>query len=149
MSEQDVRLALSIFADATQGGMLDMAEAIADDELWDRNQQHFDPEAKIKFVIPGDGVEVMEQEYVGIEGLRAGWRAWLVPWDSYLIVIDEIIDAGEGGVLLLVTSAARMRDTGAEVPQSAATRFVVKDDRIAEVNFYLDQQQARREAGLA
>src|SRR5918999_1716358 len=145
MSDEDLRLAVSIFADHTRDGVLDMAAAIEDDEMWERNRSHFHPEAEIKFIIPGDtGVHVMQHEFVGIEGLREGWRRWLEPWGSYRIVVDDFVDAGEGEILVMVTSFATMRGTDAEVPQSAATRTVVREGRVAAIHFYLDQQQARR-----
>ncbi len=150
MSAEDVQLALTIFADATRDGVLDMAEAIADDDLWARNEERLADDVKVKFLNPpSGGVEIMEQDYVGIEGLRAGWRNWLEPWGSYLITIGEIIDAGNGRVLLLVTSVARMHESRTEVPESAATVFRVENGLIVEINFYLDQKQAREDAGLA
>ena len=151
MSEQDLQIALSIFADATTDArVLDMGTAIADDDLWSRNAKHFAPDAEIRFETPGEmAVEVMVQDYKGIEGLREGWRNWLEPWDRYLIEIDDWVDAGEGKVLVLVTSKARMKGTDVEVPQSAAALYLVEGGRIVKVTFYLDQNEARRDAGLA
>lgn len=149
MSVEDFQIALSIFADFTdEEGVMDMGAAIGDDELWARNAQQFDPDAEIHFVTPGDvAVDVME-DYRGTEGLREGWRTWLEPWDRYLITVEDFIDAGGGKVLVLVTSTARMRGTDAEVSQSAAALYFVEQGRIVRVNFYLDQHQARRDAGL-
>ena len=150
MAEQDVRLALSIFADATTEGVLDMAKAIEDDAMWERNRKLMAPDVQVHFVNPDSGgLVVMEQDYEGIEGLRKGWRRWLEPWESYMITIEDWIDAGEGRVLVLVTSTARMKGSDAEVPQSAATKFVTEGGVIGEIWFYLDQAQARRDAGLA
>jgi ketosteroid isomerase-like protein len=145
-----VLVAAAIFADAAApAAEFDMASVIEDDERWSRNSELFQPDAAIKFVPPSEGVTVMEQEYRGIEGLRTGWRNWLDPWESYRISTEDVIDVGDGRVLVLVTSKARMRGTGTEVPQSAASLFFVEDGRITRINFYLDQQQARRDAGLA
>lgn len=80
MAAEDVQLALTIFADAVHDGALDMAVAIEDDELWKRNQERIAPDVAVRFVTPpGGGVEVMRQDYLGIDGLREGWRAWLEP----------------------------------------------------------------------
>jgi hypothetical protein len=150
MSQEDVRLALSIFADATMDGVLDMAKAIEDDAMWERNRKSIAPDVQVHFVNPdSSGLVVMEQDYEGIEGLRQGWRRWLSPWEGYMINIEDVIDAGEGRVLVLVTSNARMKESGAEVPQSAATKFVVEAGVISEIWFYLDQDQARRDAQLS
>lgn len=149
MSEDDIQLALTIFADANREGVVDMVEAMEDDALWERNSKRMAPDVRVRFVTPdASGPIVMEQEYEGIEGLRTGWRAWTAPWDRYAIAVEDVIDAGDGRVVLLVTSTARMRDSETEVPQSAATTFVVKGGLIAEIDFYLDQQQAKRDAGL-
>lgn len=149
MSEHDIQLAMTIFADAYREGVVDMVEAMEDDALWERNRKRIAPDVRVRFVTPdAGGPIVMEPEYEGIEGLRTGWRAWLAPWDRYAIAIEEVIDAGDGRVVLLVTSTARMRGTSTEVPQLAATTFVVKGGLIAEIDFYLDQQQAKRDAGL-
>jgi ketosteroid isomerase-like protein len=147
--EEDLWLAMMVFADVTSEGELDMAAAIEDDGLWKRNENLIAPDAKVRFVSPDvAGVQVMDQDFEGIEGLRTGWRTWLEPWDRYRIKIDEMLDAGGGLILVLVTSTARMRDSEMEVPQSAASMFRVKEGRIVEISFYLDQAQARRDAGL-
>ena len=149
MSAEDVQLALEIFGDATRDAVLDMAEAIADDELWARNEERIAPDVKVAFVTPlSGGVEIMPQDFVGIAGIREGWRAWLEPWDRYEIEIGEVIDAGEGRVLLLVSTTAHMREPAVEVPDAAAALIRVKGGLIVEVRFFLDQAQARSEAGL-
>jgi hypothetical protein len=149
--EEPLQIALSIFADAiNEEGVLDMGAAIDDDEMWSRNAERFTADAEIRFVTPGEmAVEVMQQEHSGLEGLRTGWRSWLEPWDRYLITIDEWVDAGEGKVLVLVSSMARMRGTDVEVPQSAAALYRIEQGKVVKLSFYLDQEQARRDAGLA
>jgi ketosteroid isomerase-like protein len=138
-----------IFADATSDGELDMAAAIEDDDLWKRNEKLIAPDVKVRFVNPdAGGVQIMDQDFEGVEGLRTGWRTWLEPWDRYRIRIDDVVDAGGGLILMLVTSNARMRDSEIEVPQAAASLFRVREGRVVEVSFYLDQAQARRDAGL-
>jgi hypothetical protein len=151
MSAEDMELALMIFAEATgEDGVLDMAAAIADDELWARNAERIASDCEVRFANPpGVDLEVMVRDYVGIEGLRKGWRNWLEPWDSYLITIEDFIDIGDGRVLVLVTSRSRFRDSTADVAEKAASIFRVKDGVVVEIDFYLDQDQARRDAGLS
>ena len=147
MSDDDLQLALAIFAEVTRDGILDMSEAIDDEELWRRNEERIAEDVEVRFVPPpGGGVEVMAQDYVGIDGLRKGWRNWLEPWDSYQLTVEDFIDVGDGRVLVLVTSRARISTT--EVPQQAASMFRAKNGEIVEIAFYLDQDQARRDAGL-
>ena len=150
MSADDLQLALMIFAEATgEDGVLDMAAAIEDDELWARNAERIAPDCKVRFTNPpGIDLEVMARDYVGIEGLREGWRNWLEPWDSYMVTIEDFIDIGDGRVLVLVVSRSRFRDSTADVTENAASMFRVKDGVVVEIYFYLDQQQARADAGL-
>ena len=150
MSTEDLQLALLIFAESTDDdGVLDMAAAIADDELWARNAERIARDCKVKFVNPpGIDLEVMGRDYVGIEGLREGWRNWLAPWDSYMVTVEDFIDIGDGRVLVLVVSRSRFRDSTADVTEKAASLFRVKDGIVVEIHFYLDQGQARRDAGL-
>lgn len=101
-----------------------MAVAIEDDELWKRNQERIAPDVAVRFVTPpGGGVEVMRQDYLGIDGLREGWRAWLEPWDRFELQIDEALDVGDGRVLVLVLvrTLARLRESTTEVPDRAAS----------------------------
>lgn len=99
---------------------------------------------------PGDsGVGVMEQEFRGVEGLRDGWGVWMEPWEEFRVSVEEVVDTGDGQILVLASAVGRMRGTGAELPQEVAQLCRVVDGRITEVGFYLDQQQARRDAGLA
>jgi ketosteroid isomerase-like protein len=129
--------------------VIDLAEAIEDDELWARNEHLFDPRLTTRFMTPeAAGVRVMEGAYEGIEGLRAGWRAWLEPWDSWRVEPEKILDSGADTVLLLTRSTARMRDSGTEVPQATALMVKVDAGKVVEMRFYLDQQQAKRDAGL-
>ena len=150
MSAEDLELALMIFGEVTdEDGVLDMAAAIDDEELWARNAERIASDCKVRFANPpGADLEVMARDYVGIEGLRQGWRNWLEPWDSYLVTIEDFVDIGDGRVLVLVVSRSRFRNSTADVTERAASMFRVKDGVVVEIQFYLDQQQARRDAGL-
>jgi ketosteroid isomerase-like protein len=49
---------------------------------------------------------------------------------------------------VLASAVVQTKGTGAELPQEVANLCRVKDGKIVEVGFYLDQSQARRDAGL-
>ena len=38
----------------------------------------------------------------GVEGLRAIWLEWLLPWETYRTEIEEVIDAGDRTVVILI-----------------------------------------------
>lgn len=150
MSDEDVELVIGVFAEALQEtGRIEMGAMIADDGVWTRNLERFSPEAQFSFIPPdGGGVGPMGESFRGIEGLRAGWREWMEPWDEFHIVLGEAVDTGAGQVLVLADATGRMRGSGAEVPQEVAALCRVERDKIVAMGFYLDQQQARHEAGL-
>src|SRR2546423_242845 len=152
MSRQDVELVTSIYPldpDAPSGEF-DMA-AMIEDPVWQQTvEEVFRPDVKIRFLTPRDGrLPLMEQDtFAGPQGLAEGWRIWMEPWDSFRIAYEDLIDAGEGMILLLVRATARMRDSGIEIPQEGAALHRVEGGKIAAISFYLDQDQARRDAGL-
>jgi ketosteroid isomerase-like protein len=150
MSEQDVELVVGVFAEALQEfGHVEMRAMVEDDGVWIRNEARFSPDFEVRFVTPpAGGPTVMEQRFEGIEGLREGWREWLEPWDEFHVEMEDVPDSGHGDVLVLAKATGRMRGTGAEVPQEVAALCRVEDGRIVAVGFYLDQSQARRDAGL-
>jgi ketosteroid isomerase-like protein len=149
MSQEDLELVISVF---TREGApeLEMGELMRDDEHWDSYGDLFSPDVEVRFMTPGDsGVGVMEQEFRGVDGLRQGWGVWMEAWEEFRVSVEEVLDTGDGQILVLASAVARMRGTGAGLPQEVAQLCRVVDGRINEVGFYLDQRQARRDAGLA
>jgi ketosteroid isomerase-like protein len=149
MPQEDIQLVISVFTReaATQ---IEMGELMRDDQHWALSRDRFSADVQVKFVTPGDtGVGVMEQEFSGVDGLREGWEVWMEPWDEFRVSVEDVVDAGDGQILVLASAIARLRGTGAELPQEVAQLCRVVDGRIAAVGFYLDQGQARRDAGLA
>ena len=151
MTQEDVLLVASAFSEAlTEDARVDMGAMMADDAVWARNSELFDPQVEVSLVTPGTGgPTIMEQEFSGIDGLRAGWREWMEPWEEFRVGVEDVVDAGNGFVLVLGEATGRTRGTGAEVPQEVAVLCHVDAGRIDRLGFYLDQQQAKREAGLA
>lgn len=148
MSQEDVQLVISVFTrDAAP--QVEMGELMRDDKHWEGNRDRFSPDVEVTFVMPQDkGVEVMEQEFRGVEGLRQGWGVWMEPWEEFRVEVKDVVDAGNGQVLTLASAVGVMRGTGAELPQEVAVLCRVEDGRIIQVGYYLDQQQVRRDAGL-
>jgi hypothetical protein len=83
----------------------------------------------------------------GMDGLREGWRDWLEPWEHFWIEFDELLDAGEGRVLSLAELRGQLPG-GAEIRQLGAALITVRDGKVVAADFYVDQDRARRDAGM-
>ncbi len=126
-----------------------MEAYIENDAMWERNRDSIAPDVKVTFVTPQSGIEIMDrQEFVGIDGLKEGWRLWMQAWEYFRVSLEELIDVGDGQILVLGRAAVRTRSGGLDLTQGIAVLNRVADGRIASVDFYLDQDQARRDAGL-
>src|SRR3712207_1341969 len=91
-------------------GEVDMHQLIDDEEASERLRRFVSPDAPIEFQVPGGGfVGPMGGPFAGPDGYEEGWHEWLGTFDSYRAAFDELIDAGDGKVLLLVTATARLQ----------------------------------------
>jgi hypothetical protein len=153
VTQRDVELVTTVYGVEFAAGAaeFDLARLIADPQWRREVEDSFSPNLAVRFVTPQEGgIQVMEQnEFEGLDGLAEGWRLWMEPWETFRIVPEDLVDAGEGRVLLLARATARMRGSGVEISQETAALHVVEQGRIAAIRFYLDQAQARRDAGLS
>lgn len=132
------------------GTDIDLATQFGDPDWQRRAARYLDPDVTIEFVVPEEGgLQVMERhEFAGPQGLPEGWEVWMQPWDRFLVGGQQLFDAGGGKVLLLAHARAVMKGSGIEIPQEVAAVYDVKGGRITAIRFHLDQDQARRDAGL-
>lgn len=126
-----------------------MKSLVDDDSVRASLSGLFDPQAEVRFVdveggVLGDAVPRAR----GIEGLREGWREWLEPWDDFRVRFEHVFDAGEGKVLSLAELRGRTGD-GSEISHPGAALIQVREGRVSAIYFYMDREQARRDAGLA
>jgi hypothetical protein len=137
------------FVSRVQALVTDDLKPLIDDEAFlGALEEVVDPEAVVRFVDPEGGA--LGDRLVpegGVKGLREGWLDWLEPWEHFWIRFDRILDAGEGKVLSLGELCGQMR-VGVEVTQPGAAIIQVRDEKIVALAFYVDQDQARRDAGL-
>lgn len=149
MSNADVQLVRQVFGSPEFGQPTDIAAVVADDGHWDRNGDAIAPDLAVRFVIPSSGLEVMDrQEFTGIAGLKEGWRIWMQAWESFMVSLAELIDLDDGRVLLLSHAEVKTRSGGVGMDQDVAVLCRVAEGQITKASFYLDQDQARSDAGL-
>jgi ketosteroid isomerase-like protein len=132
--------------DAADG---EMKRLIERDELLEPLRRLVAPDAKVEFPVPGGGfVGAMGGPFRGPEGFIDGWREWLQAWDEFRIETEELVQAGDGRVLVLAATEGRLKGTDTSVPQKAAALYTVADGRAVAIVHFLDQDQARTAAGL-
>ena len=149
MGQEEVQLAQDLVRHVFPTGS-NWVEVVGDDERWVAVAGQMSPDAEISFLTPdgGPGPGGMAGPFRGVEGMRAGWREWLEPYDSFTSDVRDVVDAGGGVVVFLTVITGKMRGVETELSQEAGAVIRIEDGRVAALEFYLDQNQARAAAGL-
>jgi ketosteroid isomerase-like protein len=141
VSQENVELArAAIFRDTVDLVPLsrsgDLAQAVDPSAL--------SPDVVVIFVTPsGPGTE-----YRGVKGFIDGWRDWLMPWASYEVEVEELLDAGDRVVALAQLRGETLRDS-VQMEQPAAAVLTIADRKVVRVEFHLDRREALESAGLS
>jgi ketosteroid isomerase-like protein len=143
VAEQNVELIRGLQPTDVDLVQLFASEGAADALL--ANAGAMSAEAVIEFVATEPGLA--RRELRGVQGLVEGWRDWLEGWDSYVVHVEEILDAGEQVVSLVRIKGRTTRD-GVEVEHTPAAVWTVKDGVVVGLTFYLNREQALEAAGL-
>jgi ketosteroid isomerase-like protein len=93
--------------------------------------------------------DVGRAAYSGLGGLRAAWLDWLLPWETYHAEIEDVIDAGEGRVLVLTRDYACPKGASGEVSFMGAPVWTVRDGKVARIEFYWNRAEGLAAVGLA
>lgn len=87
-------------------------------------------------------------EYRGRAGVERWLADWETAWSDYGMEARELIDAGDGRVLALVTMRATGRGSAVSVEREDAILYEVRDGLIVRLDYYNDPSRARADAGL-
>jgi ketosteroid isomerase-like protein len=72
-----------------------------------------------------------------------------LPWESYHAGVEDVIDAGDGRVLVLTNDRARPKGASAEATFLGAPVWTVRDGKVSSIEFYWDRAEGLAAAGLA
>jgi ketosteroid isomerase-like protein len=103
------------------------------------------PDLEVEFAGSLSGAPALQ--YEGLEGLLAGWREWLTPWESYLLDVEDVLDAGDRVVTLARVRAKTSRH-GVEIEHRPAAVWTLRDGKLTAVHFFLERAEALAFAGL-
>jgi ketosteroid isomerase-like protein len=93
--------------------------------------------------------DVGRSAYSGLDGLRAAWLDWLLPLESYHAGVEDVIDAGDGRVLVLTNDHARPKGASVEVTFLGAPVWTVREGKVSCIEFYWDRAEGLAAAGPA
>ena len=88
------------------------------------------------------------EPYYGREALMSFLQAWLEPWETYRIEIDDLIDVGER-VLVVVREFGRRKDTEFELEQRSYHVWTLKNGKVVRHDSFFERSDALEAAGLA
>jgi ketosteroid isomerase-like protein len=109
----------------------------------------YDPEVELDASRLGvAGLAGRGRVYHGHDGLRIFFREWHDAWDEMEYGYEELIDAGEHVISLLVYRG-RGRVSGAEVEMPVAIVETFRDGKIVRVVWFLRREDAFEAAGLS
>jgi ketosteroid isomerase-like protein len=151
MTSPEIELIVEALGDPeiASGAPVDMVELFARPDTTARLERTIDPEAVIEFPTPdGSFMGGMAGPFRGAAGLQTAWAEWLEPWDSFVFRATEWIEPGGGRVLMLGDSTSRLVHSTVELDAHVAALWTIRDGRVVAIEHFLDQDQARRAAGL-
>ncbi len=96
----------------------------------------FAPGATVRWVSPN-----IENTASGPEAFTDTWADWLEAWDSYRIYYDDVVERGDRVVTLVRLRGVTRRD-GVEMEHEAAGVFRFEGDKVVEIEFNLDREDA-------
>ena len=84
----------------------------------------------------------------GRDGFLSFLQAWLEPWETYRIEVDELIDVREK-VLVVCREFGRRKDTGFEIEGRAYHVWTLRDGKGVRFDTYSERSEALEAAGLS
>ena len=145
MSQKDVEIVRRLLGPFEQGDLVPLFrdEAISG-SITAASAPFFTADFQCVFVRD----DVGRSSYSGLDGLRAAWLDWLLPWESYHAGVEDVIDAGDGRVLVLTNDHARPKGASAEVNRGAPV-WTVREGKVARIELYWNRDEGLTAAGLA
>jgi ketosteroid isomerase-like protein len=136
MSEENVEVVRRIFAAFRTGDWAGALEPVDPSIEMDTTRS------------PLDG---LNRIYKGREAVAGFWREWLEAWGGQQFEDPELIDAGDGNVIMWTTGhRVKGRGSGIEVSiPPYAWLMTLREGRMVQATMYLDKAEALEAAGLS
>jgi ketosteroid isomerase-like protein len=125
-------------------GYLGMRIDALDDQALDGVMQVFHPEVEFR----EDPKFPEASIYRGRDALRAYAKRFSGELDAFSWEAEDILDAGDDQVLVLLRVRGRGKGSGADFDTRAGWLFTLTEARVVRVDAYLDRREALEAAGL-
>jgi ketosteroid isomerase-like protein len=89
-----------------------------------------------------------KRKHLGLRGYLDARAEMVAAWDPWQQEVERVIDAGENGVVLLLTLKARGRGSGVSVEVPWAMVMTLRGGRITTSRVFLDRAEALKAVGL-
>jgi ketosteroid isomerase-like protein len=93
--------------------------------------------------------EMFGHRYTGREGLELYIEHFTAVFEPPVFELEEILDAGDQGVVSVVRLRARGMRSGVEAPNRTASVFAIRDGLIRRQVIYMDRREALEAVGLS
>src|SRR3954447_11091484 len=143
MSQENVEIVLGLMV----GPDVDIAPLFREDAAWAGVVESVASLIHPEFVCAGTLLGV-ETTYTGVDGFRAFWLDWLLPWETYRTETEEITDLGDR-VLQFATEFGRRSGATGEARGDNASVWTFSDGRLIRFHGYSDRTEALEAVGLA
>jgi ketosteroid isomerase-like protein len=74
-------------------------------------------------------------------------RDWLEPWQAYTVQVHRFIDGGDNVVMM--TTQTGTHESGSQVPIEMHAAGLMRDGKLAEMRWFLDEGSALEAAGVS
>jgi ketosteroid isomerase-like protein len=113
--------------------------AATGDQLWD----NYHPQVVVR-----DRQSPDQAEYHGLDGVRQWLEEWSAAWDEWHVDVEEIREAGDDAVLVLVHQTARGHASGMEMDSHDGMLFTFRDGKVVGLDYLTGRERALEAAGL-
>jgi ketosteroid isomerase-like protein len=86
-------------------------------------------------------------EYRGVDGFREALTDWISPYESFRLEIEDVI-VKDDKLVFPARQVAKTKHGGVELTTESASVWWVRDGKVAQVVFYLQQEAALKAAGI-
>jgi ketosteroid isomerase-like protein len=86
--------------------------------------------------------------YLGHDGVRQYLDDVESAWDDWTVEVEQIVEADDGRVVIVMTMHARGRGSGASLAARTAHIWTLRDGKLLRNQAYREPEQALRDVGL-